>query len=66
MDLVTFTEKILNEKLHFLCIEKLVACALGKWCLDYSNLQERRNISELHMIAGGHLFSVYCLGNEYT
>ena len=33
-------------------------------CLDYSNLQERRNISKLYMIARGHLFPVYGLGNE--
>ena len=32
--------------------------------LDYSNLQERRNISKLHMIARRHLFAVYCVGNE--
>ena len=28
------------------------------------NLQERRNISKLYMIARGHLFPVYALGNE--
>ena len=34
--------------------------------LDYSNLQERRNISKLYMIAGGHWVHVYGLGNECT
>ena len=33
-------------------------------CLDYANLQERRNISKLYMIARGHLFPVYGLGNK--
>ena len=33
-------------------------------CLDYSNLQEKRNLSKLYMIARGHLFPVYSLGNE--
>ena len=33
-------------------------------CLDYSNLQDRRNISKLYMTARGHLFPVYGLGNE--
>ena len=35
--------------------QKLVARALRQMlCLDYSNLQERRNISKLNMIATGH------------
>ena len=47
--------------------QKLVARALGQMlCLDYSNLQERRNISKLYMIATGHWFPVYDLGNECT
>ena len=29
-------------------------CARQMLCLDYSNLQERRNISKLYMIARGH------------
>ena len=33
-------------------------------CLDYSNLEERRNISKLYMIVRGHLFPVCGLGNE--
>ena len=33
-------------------------------CLGYSNLQEGRNISKLCMIAIGHWFPVYDLGNE--
>ena len=39
-------------------------CARRMLCLDYSHLQERRNISKLYMIARGHLFPVYGLGNE--
>ena len=39
-------------------------CARQMLCLDFSNLQEMRNISKLYMIAGGHLFPVYGLGNE--
>ena len=31
-------------------------------CQDYSNLQERRNISKLYMIARGYWFPVYGLG----
>ena len=30
-------------------------------CLDYSNLEERRNINKLYMIARGQLFPVYVL-----
>ena len=30
-------------------------------CLDYSNLEERRNINKLYMIARGHLFPAYVL-----
>ena len=41
-------------------------CARKMLHLDYSNLQERRNISELYMIARGHWFYVYGLGNECT
>ena len=33
-------------------------------CLDYSNLQERRNISKLYKINRGHWFPVYGLRNE--
>ena len=39
-------------------------CAQQMLCLDYSNLQERINISKLYMLARGHLFPVYGLGNE--
>ena len=39
-------------------------CALQMLCLDYSNLEERRNISKLYIIARGHWFPVYGLGNE--
>ena len=39
-------------------------CARQMLCLDYSNLQEGRNVSKLYMIARGHLFLVYGLGNE--
>ena len=31
-------------------------------CLDYSNLQESRNISKLYMVARGNSFHVYGLG----
>ena len=34
-------------------------CAGQMLCLDYSNQQERRNISKLYMIARGHLFPKY-------
>ena len=33
-------------------------------CLDYSNLQERRNVSKLYLIAREHLFPVCGLRNE--
>ena len=33
-------------------------------CLDYSNLQERRSISKLRMIARGHWVLVYGHGSE--
>ena len=33
-------------------------------CLVNSNLQERRNISKLYMVARGHQFLVCGLGNE--
>ena len=61
VDLVTFTEEIGNGKLHFLCSEKQVACALGKCCvcLDYSNMQEGINISKLYMSARWHLFPTW-------
>ena len=36
-------------------------CTRQMLCLDYSNLEERRNISKLYMIAR---FPVYGLGNE--
>ena len=39
-------------------------CARQILYLDYSNLQERRNVSKLYMIAKVHLFSVCGLGNE--
>ena len=39
-------------------------CARQILRLDYSHLQERRNISKLYMIARGHSFPVYGLGNE--
>ena len=39
-------------------------CARQMLRLDYLNLQERRSISKLHMIARGHRFPVYGLGNE--
>ena len=65
VDLVKFTEEILNGKLHFLCRDKTSSiCARQILCLDYSNLEERRNISKLYMIARGHLFPVYGLENE--
>ena len=38
-------------------------CARQMLCL-YSNLQERRKISKLYIIAKGHLFPVYGLGNK--
>ena len=61
VDLATFTEEIGNGKLHFLCSEKQVACALGKCCvcLDYSNMQEGINISKLYMSARWHLFPTW-------
>ena len=39
-------------------------CAWQTFCVDYSNLQERRNLSKLYMTARGHWFPVYGLGNE--
>ena len=39
-------------------------CAQQMLCPDYSNLQERRSISKLYMIARGYLFPVYGLRNE--
>ena len=39
-------------------------CACQRLCLDYSSLQEKRNISKLKMIARGHSFPVYGLGDE--
>ena len=39
-------------------------CARQMLFLDYSNLQERRNISKLYIIGIGHLFPAYRLGNE--
>ena len=41
-------------------------CAQQMLCLDYSHMQERRNISKLYMIVRGHWFHVYGLGNEYA
>ena len=35
-------------------------------CLDYSNLQEWRNVSKLYMIARGYWFSVYGLENKFA
>ena len=39
-------------------------CARQMLCLDYSNLEERRNISKLYIITRGHWFPVYDLWNE--
>ena len=39
-------------------------CFQQSLCLDYSNLQERRNISKLYMIVREHIFPVYGLRNE--
>ena len=33
-------------------------------CLDYSDMQEKRNIIKLYMIAVWHWFPVYGFGNE--
>ena len=33
-------------------------CARQMLCLDYSNLQDRRNLSKLYLIARGHWFHV--------
>ena len=41
-------------------------CAWQMLCLDYSNMQGRKHISKLYMIARGHWFPVYGLGNECT
>ena len=39
-------------------------CAHQMLCLEYSDLQERKNISKLYMIARGYWVPVYGLGNE--
>ena len=39
-------------------------CARQMLCLEYRNLQERRNISKLYMIARGHWVPLYGLKNE--
>ena len=45
--------------------QKYVACELDKMlCVEFSNQQERRNISKLYMTARGHWFPVYGLGNK--
>ena len=36
------------------------------FCLDYSNLEDRRKIRRLYMIARGLLLPAYGLGNECT
>ena len=41
-------------------------CAHQMLCLEYSDLQERKNISKLYMIARGYWVPVYGLGNECT
>ena len=35
-------------------------------CLDYSNLQEWRDVSKLYMIARGYWFSLYDLENKFA
>ena len=54
------------KKLIFVHWKISSTCAGQILCLDYSNLQERRNISKLYMTARGHLFPVYGRGNEYA
>ena len=54
------------ENFNFSAMKKSSTCARQMLCLDYSSLQEKRNISKLHMIVRGHLFLVYGLGNECT
>ena len=39
-------------------------CTQQIFCLDYSNLQERRNITKLYMISRGHWSPVYGLWDE--
>ena len=52
-------------KTSFLVQWKIIStCARQMLCLDYSNLQERRNVSKLYMIAREHLFPVCGLRNE--
>ena len=38
-------------------------CAGQMLCINYSNLEERRHMSKLYMLATGHLFLEYGLGN---
>ena len=46
------------ENLSFVQWKMSSTCAWQILCLDYSNLQERRNISKLCMIARGHLLYI--------
>ena len=52
-----FDHSFNKQKISNTCTRKIL-------CLDYSNLEERRNISKLYMIVRGHLFPVCGLGNE--
>ena len=58
MNELCFTVVVLNLSkfltIHFNKQKRSSTCARQMLCLDYSNLQERRNISKLYMIAGGH------------
>ena len=41
-------------------------CTWQMFCLDFSNLQERGNISKFYINARGYWFSVYAPGNEFA
>ena len=68
MNELCFTVVVLNLN-KFLTIDfnrQSSMCARQMLCLNCSDLQERRKISKLYMIAKGHWFPVYGLGNEYV
>ena len=51
------TSCFVHWKISSTCVQQML-------CLNYSNQQEKRNINKLYMIARGHLFPVYGLGNK--
>ena len=54
-DLVTFTEEILNGKLHFLCIFLLIIAFPFSGCKDYSTSSRRKLNDENDLNMGNEI-----------